>query len=177
MKLHIGCGQKYLPGFKHVDVLEAEHIDFVCDASNLQMIDDGSVSEIYACHILEHVKRDDALSVLREWCRVIKQGGEIKIAVPDFEAVTAEYAMIKDASRLQGLLYGGQNYEYNFHFVAYDFEMLKSLLENAGFHDVGRYDWREFLPSDYDDFSRAYMPHMDFENGRLMSLNVKAKKK
>ena len=176
MKLHIGCGQKFLPGYKHLDVLESEHIDYVCNASNLEMIDDESVSEIYACHILEHVRRDEALPVLREWCRVIKPGGEIRIAVPDFDAVVAEYALNKDASKIQGLLYGGQTYEFNFHYVAYDFDMLKELLEVAGFHDVRKYDWRDFLPPDYDDFSRAYMPHMDFEHGRLMSLNLKATK-
>lgn len=176
MKLHIGCGQKFLPGYKHVDVLESEHIDFVCDASNLNMIENESVSEIYACHVLEHVKRDDALAVLQEWYRVMVPGGEIRIAVPDFEAVVAEYSLNKDARKLQGLLFGGQTYEYNFHYVAYDFEFLKDLLEGAGFKDIQRYDWRDFLPPDYDDFSRAYMPHMDFENGRLMSLNIKATK-
>ena len=176
MKLHIGCGQKFLPGYKHVDVLEAEHIDFVCDATDLSMIEDESITEIYACHILEHVRRDGAPAVLQEWCRVMAAGGEIRIAVPDFEAVVAEYESNRDASKLQGLLYGGQNYEYNFHYVAYDFDYLKTLLETAGFSDVRRYDWRDFLPSDYDDFSRAYMPHMDFDNGRHMSLNLLATK-
>lgn len=172
MKLHIGCGQKFLPGYKHLDVLESDHIDFVCDAGDLSSIETASVSEIYACHILEHIKRDQALAVLREWNRVLEPGGEIRIAVPDFEAVVEEYRASGDAARLQGLLYGGQDYDYNFHYVAYDFEMLSRLLLEAGFGDVCRYDWRDFLPPDYDDFSRAYMPHMDFDNGRLMSLNV-----
>ena len=177
MKLHIGCGQKYLPGYKHLDVLESEHIDFVCDAGNLEMIDSESVNEIYACHILEHFRRDQAPGALEEWCRVLVPGGVIRIAVPDFEAIVDEYHQNRDAARVQGLLYGGQNYDYNFHFVAYDFEMLERLLQESGFDNVARYDWRDFLPQDYDDFSRAYMPHMDFENGRLMSLNVVATKK
>jgi predicted SAM-dependent methyltransferase len=141
------------------------------------MIADESISEIYACHILEHVNRNNALTVLQEWGRVLEPNGEIRVAVPDFEAVVEEYCLDRDATRLQGLLYGGQTYEYNFHYVAYDFQMLKKLLEDAGFKDVGRYDWRDFLPADYDDFSRAYMPHMEFESGRLMSLNILARKK
>lgn len=71
-----------------------------------------------------------------------------------------------------GLLYGGQNYEFNFHYQVFDFLLLKNLLEKNGFRDVERYDWRDFLPDNFDDFSRAYLPHMDFEHGRLMSLNV-----
>jgi hypothetical protein len=73
-----------------------------------------------------------------------------------------------------GLLYGGQNYEYNFHYQTFDYERLKTLLEAAGFCEISEYDWRNFLPSGYDDFSRAYLPHMDIENGRQMSLNLVA---
>lgn len=176
MKLHIGCGQKFLSGYKHMDVMDSEHIDFVCDARELKMIPDGSVSEIYACHILEHVKRNEVSDVLREWNRALKPGGEIRIAVPDFEAVVEEYLVTRDLMCLQGLLYGGQTYDYNFHYQAFDFRMMKGLLEDVGLSDVQRYDWWNFLPRGYDDFSRAYLPHMDVDNGRLMSLNLKATK-
>ena len=46
----------------------------------------------------------------------------------------------------------------------------------AGFKDVRRYDWRQTEHKDYDDFSQAYIPHMDKENGLLISLNVEATK-
>lgn len=177
MKLHIGCGQKYLPGYKHLDVIKFEHIDFACDARKLNMIPDDSVTEIYACHILEHVKRQDTLNVLKEWHRTLVSGGIIRIAVPDLEAILQEYLANREATKVQGLLYGGQTYDYNFHHAAYDFEMLEALLVNAGFEGINRYDWKDFLPSNYDDFSRAYLPHMDIENGRQMSLNVLARKK
>ncbi len=78
----------------------------------------------------------------------------------------------KNLELIMGLLYGGQNYEYNFHYQAYDFNRLSDLLKEVGFSKIERYDWKDFLPPDYDDFSRAYLPHMDFEKGRLMSLNV-----
>ena len=100
----------------------------------------------------------------------------LRIAVPNFEAIVEEYMSSKNLELVMGLLYGGQNYEYNFHYQAYDFKRLSELLRRAGFSDIKRYDWREFLPKDYDDFSRAYLPHMDFEHGRLMSLNVVAVK-
>jgi len=176
MKLHIGCGKKYLDGYKHLDVINFDHIDFVCDTRKLTMIEDTSVSEIYACHILEHVERNEVVDVLREWSRVLKVGGVVRIAVPNFEAVVAEYIENKDLQRFQGLLYGGQTYDYNFHHVAFDFSVIKAYLIEAGFSEVSHYDWRDFLPDGYDDYSRSYLPHMDFENGRSMSLNVVAKK-
>lgn len=175
MKLHIGCGKKYLPGYKHLDVIAFDHVDFVCDARKLAAIADASVSEIYACHVLEHVERGEVVNVLKEWRRVLKPEGQLRLAVPDFEAVVHEYVENKDLMCFQGLLYGGQTYDYNFHHVAFDFAVLESLLIEAGFKHVERYEWRDFLPAEgYDDYSRSYLPHMDFENGRLMSLNVVA---
>jgi len=176
MKLHIGCGKKFLAGYRHLDVISYDHVDYECDARQLNVIGDNTVSEIYACHILEHVKRSEVLGVLKEWNRVLKPNGLLRIAVPDFFAIATEYIENRDLKCVQGLLFGGQTYDYNFHHVAFDFETMRGLLEDADFSGVAKYDWREFLPPDYDDYSRAYLPHMDFENGRQMSLNVVATK-
>lgn len=176
MKLHIGCGKKYLPGYSHMDIMPSEHIDYIGNANDLSGFEDNSIDEIYACHVLEHFNRNEIGGVLKEWYRVIRSGGAVRIAVPDFEAIVAEYTQTKNLNAVLGLLYGGQNYEYNFHYQAYDFERLKSLLEDAGFSSVQKYDWKLFFPANYDDYSRAYIPHMDFENGRLMSLNIIAHK-
>ena len=113
---------------------------------------------------------------MSEWYRVLEPEGVIRIAVPDFEAIVEEYRASGDVERVMGMLYGRQNYEYNFHYQTYDFKRLKRLLKAAGFSKVARYDWKDFLPSGYDDYSRSYLPHMDFDHGRLMSLNVVAVK-
>ena len=179
MKLHIGCGFRNLPGYKHFDIRKLdEHIDYVGSAQDLSQFPDGSIEEIYACHLLEHFGRNQVNEVLKEWYRVIcPGGGQIRIAVPDFGAVVEEYRNTHDLFPLSGLLYGGQEYGFHFHYVTFDFDSLRKRLEDVGFVDVRRYDWKEFLPKEYDDCSRAYLPHMDFENGRLMSLNVVARKR
>lgn len=178
MKLHVGCGYRDLPGYKHFDIRKLDgHIDYVGSADNLSQFPDNSVEEIYACHLLEHFGRHKVSRVLTEWYRVICVGGVLRLAVPDFGAVVEEYGCTHDLPKLLGLLYGRQDYKYNFHYIAFDFDSLKKRLEDTGFTDVHRYDWRELLPEGYDDCSRAYLPHMDYENGRLMSLNVMARKK
>ena len=175
MKLHLGCGDKNLDGYVHVDARKFDHVEYVTDdLSNLSMFEDDSVDEIYACHLLEHFTRIeiDEGTILKEWFRVLKKGGILRIAVPNFEAIVEEYLSSKNLDIVMGLLYGGQNYEYNFHYQAYDFNRLSRLLKKVGFSKIETYDWKDFLPEGYDDFSRAYIPHMDFENGRLMSLNI-----
>ena len=124
MKLHLGCGDKYLPGYKHMDVRAiGEHIDYVGNVNDLSMFADNSIEEIYACHVLEHFGRWEVDNVLKEWYRVIGEGGQLRIAVPNFEAVVEEYMQNRDLSKVYGLLYGGQNYEYNFHYGTFDFRL------------------------------------------------------
>ena len=106
----------------------------------------------------------------------MKFGGILRLAVPDFEAVVEEYLNSKNLDRLQSFLHGGHKYEQDYHYQTYDFIRLSNILKKAGFSKVETYDWKEFLPPDYDDYSRSYLPHMDFEHGRLMSLNVIATK-
>ena len=93
MKIHVGCGEKYLPGFKHIDARNFEHVDYVTDdLSNLSMFDDNTIDEIYACHLLEHFTREEISNgeILTEWYRVLKSGGILRIAVPNFEAIVEE---------------------------------------------------------------------------------------
>lgn len=172
MKLHIGCGAKVLEGYKNVDLLDLPHIDYKTSADDLSMIEDNSVDEIYACHILEHFGRHSSPKVFKEWYRVMKKGAVLRVAVPDFASIVQVYSKGMEIDKVMGLLYGGQDYEYNFHFQTFDFNRLEKLLNESNFTNVTRYDWKEFLPTDFDDFSRAYLPHMDMENGTLMSLNV-----
>ena len=176
MKLHIGCGQKFLPGYKHIDIMDYPHIDFLTAADDLHMINNDSVEEIYACHILEHFGRLEYYNVLKEWHRTLKTNGILRLAVPNFDAIVEHYNKNQNLSVLLGLLYGGQNYEYNYHYMTYNFDLLSDVLKNIGFDDIKIYRWQDFLPEGFDDYSRSYIPHMDFDNGILMSLNMVAKK-
>ena len=63
-----------------------------------------------------------------------------------------------------------------YHKTVYDYQSLARILQEVGFNEIDRYDWRKTLHKDYDDFSQAYVPHMDKENGTLISLNIEAKK-
>lgn len=177
-KLHLGCGKRFLQGYTHIDIIDYDHVDYVSDVSNLSFLGDESCGEIYASHILEHIKRPDIERVLTEWSRILEPGGILRLAVPDFDSVL-EYINERGPTSLeamQGLLYGGQTHDYNFHHSCFNFATLESFLKRTSFQNVRRYEWRDFLPEDFDDYSRAYMPHMDFQNGKLMSLNVIAEK-
>ena len=182
MKLHLGCGKRYIPGFTHVDVDDFPHIDHRHSVCSLPMFADGTADLVYACHVIEYFDRVEVLDVLREWHRVLKSGGVLRLGVPDFAALAKVYQEYGDLSLIHGPLYGrivihtetGETVIY--HRTVYDFDSLRSVLESVGFKNVRPYDWRQTIHKDYDDFSQAYIPHMDKEHGLLISLNVEADK-
>lgn len=177
MKLHLGCGKKYIEGFRHIDAVPYDHIDFVTNIDRLPMIESGSVTLIYASHVLEHFQRRAVPDVLTEWHRVLSPNGILRLAVPDFEACARLYAAGKATlQQVIGPLIGGQTYLYNFHYNVFDRSTLTGLLLQAGFREVRPWDWRQTEHSHIDDFSQAYLPHMDKENGTLISLNLEAVK-
>lgn len=175
-KLHLGCGDKILPNFTNIDIRPMEGVDMVEDISTLKTIDNNSVDLIYACHVLEHFGRHEYLDVLTRWFNLLQDGGRLRLAIPDFEKVVNYYNNTKDLTKIMGFLYGGQTYEQNYHYCTWDFNTISKDLKSIGFKKVYRYNWRDTEHSEVDDFSQAYIPHMDKENGILMSLNIEAVK-
>lgn len=176
MKLHLGCGKKYLKGFVHVDLLKYDHIDFIAPIDDLHFAKNSSVEMIYASHVLEHVGRNSYEKVLDEWYRVLKPKGILRVAVPDFGACVQNYLATENLSELLGLLTGGQKDEHDYHKMIFDEKLLTNSLIKSGFKEVKKYDWRETESVNLDDFSQAYLPHMNKETGLLMSLNLEAVK-
>lgn len=184
LKLNLGCWKRNLPGFVNVDICNMPHIHYQRNVDDLSVFEDGEAELIYASHIFEYFDRDKGAEVLKEWFRVLDHGGTLRIAVPDFEKIVWLYQETKDIQKTLGMLYGKMTIKRNkypaektlYHKTVYDFESLKQVLEAAGFVNVRRYDWKQTIHKDYDDHSQAYFPHMDKENGMLMSLNVEATK-
>jgi len=173
VRLHLGCGKKYIPGFIHIDCIEYEHIDHVCSIDSLP-IENNSVDLIYCCHVLEHFKIKDIERVLKEWYRILKPNGICRISVPDFEALNDVYNKYHDLKLIIGPIFGKQNYLYNIHNTIFDIKTIKEYLSKVGFKSIDRYDWRKTEHFNIDDYSQAYIPHMDKKNGILISLNIEA---
>ena len=176
MKLHLGCGDKHIDGYINIDCRYLPQVDEIQDVSILRKYKNESIEVIYASHVLEHFSRWDYMSVLNRWYELLKPNGILRIAVPDFEAIVNHYIKNKDLRVISGLLYGGQDYEKNFHHWVWDFETLKKELEQTGFKNIYKYDWTTTDHSKIDDYSQSYLPHLHKKDGMLMSLNVEAVK-
>ena len=173
MKLHLGSGSRYLEGYVHIDIADYEHIDINSSVDKLNTIDNDTIDEIYASHVLEYFDRNEVESVLKEWKRVLKKDAVLRIAVPNFEALIKVYRETEEIEKILGPLYGkwGLNdSSFIYHKTVYDENSLTALLERIGFFDIKIWDWREVFKNnlEYDDHSQAYFPHMDKESGCLL---------
>jgi len=177
MKLHIGAGRNYLPGWTNIDIFNSVRADVYADMAALPF-DRGSVDTIYVCHVLEHAHRHMILATLTHWRDLLKEGGILRIAVPDFAACVQRYCQTVDLNEITGLLYGGQNHPKNNHFIAFDERTLTQALRSVGFCKISRWDWRATEHAQFDDFASAYLPHMQKDNPEavLVSLNLEAVK-
>jgi predicted SAM-dependent methyltransferase len=179
IKLHLGCGKRNIPGFIHIDLADFPHIDYRHDISTLPFIENDGVDLIYACHVLPYFDRFEVQPVLREWLRVLKPGGTLRLAVSDLESLLLVYTKSRDIGKVIGPLFGRWEIKPGlvaYQKTAYDFGSLSQTLTEAGFCSPRRYEWRHTEHRDYDDFSQAYVPHMAKDSGVLISLNVEAVK-
>jgi len=180
VKVHLGCGKRYIPGFVHVDLADFPHIDHRHDVRHLPFFKSESANLIYACHVLEYFDRFEAFPILKEWRRVLRPGGILRVAVPDIRSLITIYERTGDLKQILGPLCGrmevagSSSPTFIYHRTAYDFDLLREVLTDAGFDQVRLYDWRQTEHSGIDDFSQAYYPHLQKESGLLISLNVEA---
>lgn len=102
--LNLGCGRRWHP--------DSENVDFFSTSPNVRAHDlrqgipypDAAFDVVYHSHVLEHFSRRDARDLLRECHRVLRQGGIIRVVVPDFEQVVRLYldALEKAANGVPG---------------------------------------------------------------------------
>lgn len=156
MLVHLGCGGINDPRFVNVDKRPAPHIHHLSGVESLPFFSTSSADLLYVSHCLEHVAYDRVPVVLAEWCRVLKPGGKLRIAVPDFEGIVQAYELSgRSAALVQPTLMGGQNYALNFHYSIFDKNHLTQLLQDAGFTDVRIWHHDEDDLTQFDDCSKS----------------------
>lgn len=131
--LNLGCGKKHYSNCINIDVRAEFKPDICANIMNLPFGDD-SVDGIVAEDVVEHFTRENAKKFLCECRRVMKKGAVIKIKTPYFETIVDMYRkrILSDYDVMRRI-FGGQEYETNFHYHLYNPGTLSVLLEECGF--------------------------------------------
>ncbi|HWL69987.1 MAG TPA: methyltransferase domain-containing protein [Geminicoccus sp.] len=168
IRLHIG-GVEPKAGWKILNIQPGPHVDFVGSCTDLTGFADGSVAEIYASHVFEHLGYQEELpQVMAGIRRVLRPGGTLRISVPDLEVLCRMFvhpALSPEARfHVMRIIYGGQMDTHDFHKVGFTFQFLTYFLAKYGFRDVRRVASHDL----FDDTSRLVL------FGHPISLNVVA---
>lgn len=152
MKLHLGCGNKYLEGYVNIDLPPSEHTvmdskaDIYADIRTLEY-PENSIDEIRLHHLFEHFTRAESLKFLVKWRKWLKVGGLLHIQTPDFSGCILKYifAPLKFRMQLGRHIFGSQEARWAFHLDFWDKRKFKFVLKSLGYDiiKVKRY-WNSF---------------------------------
>lgn len=163
-KLHLGCGTKIVPGWLNADKFTT-CADMYVDAYRRLPFPDRSFRIIYCEHLIEHLRIDRVPRFLAEARRVLEDGGLFRLSCPDLELFAARYVagdrdffapILADFTERQrktphakywvvrspGGAFMSRAMHFHNHRWMYDFETLRSCLEEVGFRRVLKQAYR-----------------------------------
>lgn len=146
MKLHLGCGQVYLEGYRNIDFPLSEHTvqektiaDEHADLTKLNY-DHGSIEEVRLHHVFEHFPRHIAIALLAGWQMWLKRGGRLMIEVPDFtesaKLVLDENTPNRDKGVALRHIFGSNEAPWAIHYEGWTEENFVRILKSFGFTNI-----------------------------------------
>lgn len=82
--LHLGCGPFCLEGWLNTDIRCLNSDIYYLDAAKKFSFPDYSFNYIYSEHLFEHLDLNQAKIMLQECFRILKPGGKLRLAMPNF---------------------------------------------------------------------------------------------
>lgn len=73
--------------YLNVDIVDFPQVDLVFDIRKRFPIDDNVIAEIISVATLEHLRKPHVLHILREFHRILRPGGMLRVSTPDIEAI------------------------------------------------------------------------------------------
>lgn len=146
MKLHLGCGQKYMQGYVNIDYPPSEHTvqqtSVADEFHNLFELNytAGSIDEVRLHHVFEHFERSSACAFMAAWNSWLKKDGIIHIEVPDFENSFKKNFSMFNRDKFEGValrhIFGSQEASWAVHYEGYSRKRLEKLFTAFGFEMI-----------------------------------------
>jgi predicted SAM-dependent methyltransferase len=141
--LHLGCGKNRLTGFTNADLFRLRggvKPDWCADLRHPLRCPDDFWDGVFSEHVLEHLAPRRARNLLSELKRTTRDGGIIRIVVPDLRLYTEHYLGRNSPpgfemweTPAEGLRSVSQNWH---HRSLWDFDLLSKVARDAGFAEI-----------------------------------------
>jgi len=147
LRINLGCGDRYVPGWTNVDLATMPHRkDQTVDLTGDLPWQPGTIGAVYAGHVLEHLTQDAAQRLLTRLLPLMAPPGPIMIVGPDIDrarALLPDGVADQYGATLDNLRHGGQRWPGDEHHWDCTPELLETMLENAGWSLVSRMSVQE----------------------------------
>jgi predicted SAM-dependent methyltransferase len=154
--LQVGCGYNIYDDFINTDIEWKPNVipwDISKIAKDNYPIANGTLQGIYTEHCLEHIPFKSTKDNLKEFYRLLKPGGTVRIAVPDGELFIDLYNKHRQGEKVKipcpddrpeptPMISINRIARSHGHQFMYDFETFKYLLEEVGFKNVKKETFR-----------------------------------
>jgi predicted SAM-dependent methyltransferase len=145
-RLNWGCGDWTPAGWINSDVKGGPGIDVVCDIREGLPLPDESVDYIVSIHALPELALPDLVPALRELRRVLKQGGTLRLGLPDLDRAIDAYregnkgyfVIPDDHARSIAAKFVTQMLWYGYSKSLFTYDFVEELLVRAGYVAVTR---------------------------------------
>jgi predicted SAM-dependent methyltransferase len=150
--LDIGCGPNINNNFVNLEYSWSPKIDVCWDLTKKELpFSSNSFKGVFTEHCFEHIPFDDFKKNMKEIYRILKPNGTLRLVMPDGEIYLDIYHKRKNGSnekmpfeegyispmhRINGIF---RNHGHQF---IYDFETVKIILQEAGFKEITKAQFR-----------------------------------
>ena len=144
IRLNLGCGDKILDDYINVDLYN-ELAEVKADVIDLPF-PDGYADEVLSSHVIEHFDFHEGMKALKEWHRILKDGGKLVVECPNLLALCEIFIKADEAERVSMYpqFFGSPWIPGHLHKFVYTPAQMYWTLESLGFKDI-----RQVLPQFY----------------------------
>ena len=130
--LNVGCGRTYHDDWLNLDLDPSDDNVIAHDVTRGLPCPTESASVVYHSHILEHLKPEQGIELLKECYRVLKPGGILRVVVPDLERIAYLYLNIHEQA-WKGETQAQKDYDW------IKLELLDQMVRESSGGRMGRY--------------------------------------
>ena len=176
LRLNWGCGDHGEPGWVNSDLKDDPSIEIAADIRDGLPVDDETFAYVVSIHALPMISYTDLVPALRELRRVLREGGVLRLCLPDLDkglAALAEgradhFAVPDDEVTTPSGKFIVHMLWYGWSVTLFTAEFIEELLRKAGFREVHHCRFRETVSG---------LPGItDLDNREHESLSVEAVK-
>ena len=109
-KLHIGAGNRKIKDWLNTDIGN-KSIMPVVDVTKKFPFNTKTFDYVFSEHMIEHIKYQDGVKMLKESFRVLKSNGKIRISTPDLQFLIDLYLNEKDQLQKDYIEWSCKNYQ------------------------------------------------------------------